>query len=205
MLDVEGVLTPEIWVAVADEFNISRLRRTTQDEPDYAALMAGRIAALAEHNIGLADIQRVIAKLTPIDGASQFLDELRRTTQVILLSDTFEQFIGPLMAQLGHPTILCHSLDIEADRIVGFTPRLTSQKKRAVEVFQAMGYHVVAAGDSFNDLEMIDAADVGMLFRAPVGICAERPDLECYDSYANFQEALKAALRGLGDSSSRCV
>ncbi len=193
MLDVEGVLTPEIWVAVSDALDIAQLRRTTQDEPDYNALMAGRIAALTEHNVSLADIQSVIAQLTPLDGARQFLDELRGSTQVILLSDTFEQFIGPLMDQLGRPTILCHSLDVSEGRIVGFTPRVVGQKRQAVEAFRAMGYRVVAAGDSFNDLEMIDAADLGMLFRAPVGICAQRQDLDCHDSYEDFLTALSAA------------
>ena len=183
VLDVEGVLTPEIWIAVADRFGADELRRTTKDEPDYAKLMQGRIDTLAGLGLGLSDIQGVIAQLEPLDGAKDFLDRLRSVTQVVLLSDTFEEFIGPLMAKLGFPTILCHRLQGVDDRIVGFVPRIENQKMAAVHGFQAMNYRVVAAGDSFNDLNMIDAADAGFLFRSPPAIVAQRSDLAAFETY----------------------
>ncbi|MCB0992940.1 MAG: bifunctional phosphoserine phosphatase/homoserine phosphotransferase ThrH [Acidimicrobiales bacterium] len=183
VLDVEGVLTPEIWIAVADRFGADELRRTTKDEPDYAKLMQGRIDTLAGLGLGLSDIQGVIAQLEPLDGAKDFLDRLRSVTQVVLLSDTFEEFIGPLMAKLGFPTILCHRLQVVDDRIVGFVPRIENQKMAAVHGFQAMNYRVVAAGDSFNDLNMIDAADAGFLFRSPPAIVAQRSDLAAFETY----------------------
>lgn len=183
VLDVEGVLTPEIWIAVADRFGADELRRTTKDEPDYAKLMQGRIDTLADLGLGLSDIQGVIAQLEPLDGAKEFLDRLRSVTQVVLLSDTFEEFIGPLMAKLGFPTILCHRLQVVDDRIVGFVPRIENQKMAAVHGFQAMNYRVVAAGDSFNDLNMIDAADAGFLFRSPPAIVAQRSDLAAFETY----------------------
>lgn len=183
VLDVEGVLTPEIWIAVADRFGADELRRTTKDEPDYAKLMQGRIDTLADLGLGLSDIQGVIAQLEPLDGAKDFLDRLRSVTQVVLLSDTFEEFIGPLMAKLGFPTILCHRLQVVDDRIVGFVPRIENQKMAAVHRFQAMNYRVVAAGDSFNDLNMIDAADAGFLFRSPPAIVAQRSDLAAFETY----------------------
>ena len=183
VLDVEGVLTPEIWIAVADRFGADELRRTTKDEPDYAKLMQGRIDTLAGLGLGLSDIQGVIAQLDPLDGAKDFLDRLRSVTQVVLLSDTFEEFIGPLMAKLGFPTILCHRLQVVDDRIVGFVPRIENQKMAAVHGFQAMNYRVVAAGDSFNDLNMIDAADAGFLFRSPPAIVAQRSDLAAFETY----------------------
>lgn len=192
-LDVEGVLTPEIWIALADTLKIDSLRRTTQDESDYGVLMQGRIDALAEHGITMEQIQTVIATLSPLDGAREFLDSLRTQVQVVLLSDTFEDFIGPLMAQLGQPTILCHSLLISDSRIVGFEPRLDSQKKAAVEAFRSMNYAVIAAGDSYNDLEMLDAANRGLLFRAPDAISQQRPDLESVHSYAELTEAIHTA------------
>ena len=183
VLDVEGVLTPEIWIAVADRFGADELRRTTKDEPDYAKLMQGRIDTLAGLGLGLSDIQGVIAQLEPLDGAKDVLDRLRSVTQVVLLSDTFEEFIGPLMAKLGFPTILCHRLQVVDDRIVGFVPRIENQKMAAVHGFQAMNYRVVAAGDSFNDLNMIDAADAGFLFRSPPAIVAQRSDLAAFETY----------------------
>jgi len=167
VLDVEGVLTPEIWIAVAEATGVEELRRTTKDEPDYNKLMAGRIAALDANNVCLSDIQRIIGGLDPLPGAAEFMDELRARTQVVLLSDTFEQFISPLMAKLGHPTILCHRLDVVDDCIVQFEPRIVDQKRRAVEAFRSLNFRVIAAGDSFNDLSMIDAAHVGFLFKAP--------------------------------------
>jgi phosphoserine/homoserine phosphotransferase len=192
VLDVEGVLTPEIWIALADTYAIPELRRTTKDEPDYQLLMQGRIDALAEHGITIEGITKVISTLSPLEGAREFLDELRAESQVILLSDTFEQFIAPLMTQLGNPTILCHSLQIDvAGNIVAFAPRVPDQKRRAVEAFKSMNYTVIAAGDSFNDLSMIDAADHGFLFRAPPAIAAERSDLEALEGYDELLEALR--------------
>lgn len=194
VLDVEGVLTPEIWLAVADRFGADELRRTTKDEPDYAKLMQGRIDALQARGLGLSDIQAVIAELEPLDGAKDFLDELRSVTQVVLLSDTFEEFIGPLMAKLGYPTILCHRLQVADDVIVGFVPRVVNQKQAAVRAFQAMNYRVIAAGDSFNDLNMIDAADYGFLFRSPPAIAASRSDLSAFVAYDDLFDALSAAM-----------
>lgn len=194
VLDVEGVLTPEIWIALATEFGIDVLRRTTKDEPDYARLMQGRIDALAAHDITIQQIQKVIETLEPLTGAHAFLDQLRSETQVVLLSDTFEQFIGPLMAQLDWPAILCHRLTIdETGRIAAFRPRVEEQKREAVRAFQSMNYRVFAAGDSFNDLKMIDAADVGFLFKAPAAIAAERPDLAAFDDYDDLLDALRSA------------
>ncbi|MFV2039344.1 MAG: bifunctional phosphoserine phosphatase/homoserine phosphotransferase ThrH [Acidimicrobiales bacterium] len=192
-LDVEGVLTPEIWVALADAFDIAALRRTTQHESNYRLLMQGRIDTLTQHEITVPQIRAVIAELRPLDGAKGFLDSLRREVQVVLLSDTFEQFIGPLMAQLSYPTILCHRLDISDSRIVGFEPRIEHQKQRAVEGFRAMNFAVVAAGDSYNDLHMLDAADRGLLFAAPESIRRERADLQALDSYAELTAAIRAA------------
>lgn len=194
VLDVEGVLTPEIWIALATEFGIDSLRRTTKDEPDYAKLMQGRIDALTEQNITIEQIQKVIGTLEPLPGAHAFLDELRSETQVVLLSDTFEQFIAPLMAQLDWPAILCHRLTIdETGRILAFTPRIDEQKRAAVHAFQSMNFTVFAAGDSFNDLKMIDAADVGYLFKAPPAIAAERSDLDAYEEYDELLDALRRA------------
>ncbi len=199
VLDVEGVLTPEIWIALADEYDIAALRRTTKDEPDYQLLMQGRIDVLSEHGITIDRIQKVIEGLEPLEGAKTFLDALRAETQVLLLSDTFEQFISPLMAQLGHPTILCHRLEIDVDgRIIAFRPRVLDQKRRAVEAFQAMNYRVFAAGDSFNDLAMIDAAESGFLFRAPASIAADRSDLEAFVDYDDLLGALRTARAELG-------
>ncbi len=190
VLDVEGVLTPEIWIAVADKTGIEALRRTTKDEPNYQKLMNDRIEALDDAGVTLSDIQAVIAQLQPLDGASEFLDRLRASVQVVLLSDTFEQFISPLMAQLNQPTILCHRLDVTDDRIVSFTPRIENQKRHAVEAFQAMNYFVAAAGDSFNDLAMIDQADAGFLFRSPAAIQESRPDLAAFEDYDDLYRAL---------------
>ena len=196
-LDVEGVLTPEIWHALAAEFEVPELRRTTQDEPDYGVLMQGRIDILSEHDITIDRIQKVIADLAPLDGAKDFLDGLRSEMQVVLLSDTFEQFIGPLMDQLGRPAILCHHLDIADGRVTGFTPRIDNQKLVAVEAFKAMNYAVISAGDSFNDIHMIDAAHVGFLFRAPEWIRLERDDLQAFDAYDDLTAAILAARSSL--------
>lgn len=190
MLDVEGVLTPEIWIAVADATGVQELRRTTKDEPDYNKLMAGRIAALGSSGVCLSDIQQIIGGLDPLDGAVEFLDELRARTQVVLLSDTFDQFISPLMAKLGNPTILCHSLDVVDDCIINFEPRIADQKRCAVDAFRSLNFRVIAAGDSFNDLSMIDAAHVGFLFKAPDRIRQERTDLRAFDTYPELLAAI---------------
>lgn len=190
VLDVEGVLTPEIWIAVANETGVEALRRTTKDEPDYDKLMMGRIEALNANGVCLSDIQRIIGGLDPLPGAAEFLDELRARTQVVLLSDTFEQFISPLMAKLGNPTILCHRLDVVDDCVVNFTPRIADQKRCAVEAFHSLNYRVIAAGDSFNDLSMIDAADVGFLFKAPQRIRDDRSDLRAFDTHPELLAAI---------------
>lgn len=190
VLDVEGVLTPEIWIAVAEATGIDELRRTTKDEPDYDKLMAGRIAALGANDVCLSDIQQIIGGLDPLPGASEFLDELRNRTQVVLLSDTFEQFIAPLMAKLRHPTILCHRLDVVDDCVVHYEPRVPDQKRRAVEAFRSLNYRVIAAGDSFNDLSMIDAAHVGFLFKAPQRIRDDRSDLRAFDTHPELLAAI---------------
>lgn len=190
-LDVEGVLTPEIWIAISNFFSVEELKRTTKDEPDYQLLMNQRISLLHKHNISIADIQKVIATLDPLQGALQFLNKLREQFPVVLLSDTFEQFIGPLMQKLGNPLILCHSLEInEVGTIVDFSQRTPNQKFHSVRAFQDLNYKVVAAGDSYNDLSMIDAANTGFLFRAPEKVRLERHDLKCFDEYNDLFEAI---------------
>lgn len=193
-LDVEGVLLPEIWIAVAERTGIDGLRRTTRDEPDYDALMRGRLALLDEHRLTMSAITDVIAGLCPLDGAVDFLDALRARTQVILLSDTFAQFAKPLMAQLHWPTIFCHDLVVVEDRIVGYRLRMPDQKRQAVQAFGDLGYRVVAAGDSYNDTSMLLAADAGFLFRAPEPVKAEFPQLEAFATYAELTAAIEAAL-----------
>jgi phosphoserine / homoserine phosphotransferase len=189
-LDVEGVLLPEIWIAVAERTGIEELRRTTRDEPDYDVLMRGRLDLLAQNGLGLAAITTVIGELTPLPGAVEFLDGLRSRTPVILLSDTFAEFAGPLMDQLGRPTILCHNLVLDGDRIVGYRLRMADQKRHAVEAFRALGYRVLASGDSYNDVSMLLAADAGFLFRAPDRVRAEFPQLPAYDTYDDLAAAL---------------
>ena len=197
-LDVEGVLTPEIWIAVADEFGIDGLKRTTKDEPDYQLLMDSRIELINANNISLQDIQSVIASLSPLDGAFDFLNELRSRVSVVLLSDTFEEFIQPLMAQLSNPLILCHRLIVGTNgAITGFVERIPNQKFHAVRSFQELNYRVLAAGDSYNDLSMIDQADAGLLFRAPEHVRSERSDLICHDDYSD----LLTSIQGFIDSS----
>jgi phosphoserine/homoserine phosphotransferase len=191
-LDVEGVLVPEIWIAVAERTGIEALRRTTRDEPDYDVLMRGRLRLLDEHGLTLSLIAEVIDGLGPLPGAREFLDELRSRTQVVLLSDTFEQFARPLMRQLGWPTLLCHRLVVDDDRIVGYALRMADQKRHAVRAFQALNYRVVAAGDSYNDTAMLLAADVGFLFHAPDNVRAEFPQLPALDDY----DALLAQILG---------
>ena len=190
-LDVEGVLLPEIWIAVAERTGIEELRRTTRDEPDYDVLMQYRLDLLERHGLSMSAITKVIAELSPLPGAAEFLDELRARTQVVLLSDTFAEFAGPLMAQLGWPTILCHNLVVTDDRIVGYRLRMADQKRHAVVAFQSLGYRVLASGDSYNDVSMLLAADAGFLFRAPDRVKAEFPQLPAFETY----EELGAALR----------
>ncbi len=193
-LDLEGVLVPEIWVAVADRTGIDALRRTTRDEPDYDVLMRYRLDVLDEHGLTMSLVQDVIAGLEPLPGAKAFLDELRARTQVIILSDTFEQFAAPLMRQLGMPTVFCHRLVVEDDRIVDYRLRQPDQKQCSVKAFQSLEYKVIAAGDSYNDTTMLGAADVGFLFRAPENVIAEFPQFRAMTGYDELFDALTAEL-----------
>jgi phosphoserine/homoserine phosphotransferase len=195
-LDLEGVLTPEIWIAVAESSGVAELRRTTRDEPDYDALMRGRLALLAEHGLTMSRITDVIASLDVLAGAREFLDELRTVTQVVILSDTFEQFALPFMRQLGMPTILCHRLVVADDRIVDYRLRQHDQKRHAVEAFRGLNYRVVAAGDSYNDASMLGAADVGFWFHAPATIAAQFPQFGAVDSYDDLLAAIRGAISG---------
>lgn len=191
-LDVEGVLVPEIWIAVADRTGIDGLRRTTRDEPDYDVLMRYRLDLLAQHDLTMSLIEDVIAGLKPLDGAVAFLDELRSRTQVVLLSDTFEQFARPLMRQLGWPTVLCHRLVVDDDRIVDYALRQPNQKQHAVEALRSLNYRVVAAGDSYNDTTMLGAADAGYLFHAPANVIAEFPRFPALDTYDDLLAAISS-------------
>jgi phosphoserine/homoserine phosphotransferase len=182
-LDMEGVLTPEIWIAVADHTGVDALRITTRDEPDYQKLMDRRIQVLAENDVTLTNIRDVIKKLKILDGARDFLDELRSKYQVVLLSDTFEQFADCFMEQLGRPHLLCHRLDVEHDLIVRFRPRVNDPKCRAVGMYQGLNYHVTAAGDSYNDVTMLKAADAGCLFKYAPGLPEQFPELSTADTY----------------------
>ena len=193
-LDLEGVLVPEIWIAVAERTGIEALRRTTRDEPDYDVLMRGRLALLHEHGLTMTTIAEVIGSLAPLEGAREFLDRLRDRTQVVILSDTFEQFGAPLMRQLGMPTILCHQLVVDQDRIVDYRLRLADQKRLAVEAFRTLNYRVVAAGDSYNDAAMLHAADAGFWFHAPPAIQEQFPDFAATESYDELYAAIVAAL-----------
>jgi phosphoserine/homoserine phosphotransferase len=194
-LDVEGVLIPEIWIAVAERAGIEALRRTTRDEPDYDVLMRGRLELLDQHGLGMTDVAEVIATLSPLDGAAAFLAELRSRTQVILLSDTFEEFARPLMAQLGWPTVLCHRLEVDGqDRIVDYRLRQPDQKRKAVAALQGLNYRVVAAGDSYNDTTMLAAADHGFLFRAPDNVIREFPQFPALTEYDDLLERATALL-----------
>lgn len=191
---MEGVLTPEIWIAVAEKTGIPDLRRTTRDEPDYDKLMRGRLALLDQHGLKLSDIQRVIGMLQPLPGAREFLDELRAAVQVIILSDTFEQFATPLLRQLGWPTLLCHRLVVEQDRIVNYQLRVPEQKQRAVAALKLLNYHVIAAGDSFNDTAMLTEAHVGFLFRAPDNVKVQFPQFQAVDTYADLGLLIQGAM-----------
>jgi len=191
---MEGVLTPEIWIAVAEKTQIPELRRTTRDEPDYDKLMRGRLALLDRHGLKLSDIQNVIGTLRPLDGAKEFLDELRPLVQVVILSDTFEQFATPLLRQLGWPTLLCHRLIVEYDRIVNYRLRVPDQKKKAVAAFKSLNYHVISAGDSFNDTAMLSEADVGFLIHAPENVKEQFPQFKAVESHADLLKLIKGAM-----------
>jgi phosphoserine / homoserine phosphotransferase len=190
-LDLEGVLVPEIWIAFAEKTGISELRLTTRDIPDYDELMRGRLAILHRHGLKLPDIQEVIATLAPLDGARAFLDELRSFTQVIILSDTFGEFAQPLMRQLGWPTIFCHSLVVKDGVIENYTLRQPNQKQASVAAFQSLHYQVLAAGDSFNDITMLQQADAGFLFHAPESIREKFPEFPAFDRYEDLMAAIK--------------
>lgn len=194
-LDVEGVLLPEIWIAFSEATGIPELRRTTRDEPDYAKLMQFRLGILRERGLGLARIQEVIATIDPLPGARAFLDELRTLTQVILISDTFEQFAKPLMAKLGWPTLFCNTLEVGPDgMITGYKMRVAQSKLATVKALQAIGFDTIASGDSYNDLAMILASRRGFLFRSTEKIKADHPELPAFEEYADLLAAIKAAL-----------
>jgi len=191
---MEGVLTPEIWIAVAEKTGIKELRRTTRDEPDYDVLMRGRLKILDQHGLKLSDIQGVIASLSPLEGAREFLDALRVRVQVIILSDTFEQFASPLIRQLGWPTLLCHRLIVEKDRITGYQLRLSEQKQKAVAAFKLLNYNVIAAGDSFNDTAMLIEAHTGFLFRAPDNVKKQFPQFKAVEEYSELSDLVDGAM-----------
>ena len=194
-LDLEGVLVPEIWIAFAEASGIPELKRTTRDEPDYDKLMKYRLKILKEHGLGLKEIQETIAKIDPIPGAKEFLDELRSMTQVIILSDTFEQFAKPLMEKLGWPTIFCNTLEVaENGEITGFKMRCEQSKLTTVKGLQSIGYETIAAGDSYNDLGMILNSKAGFLFKSTEQIKADHPELPAYEEYGEFLAAIKAVL-----------
>ncbi len=195
-LDLEGVLTPEIWIDVAKRTGIDALRITTRDEPDYDVLMKRRIEILDGHDLGLADIQKVIAGMAPLEGARDFLDWLRERFQVMILSDTFYEFAAPLMAQLGWPTLFCHRLEIgTGGRIIGYQLRLADQKRLGVEALQRLNFRVIAAGDSYNDTAMLSAADAGILFRPPENVIREFPQFPVTRSYDELRDAFRSASR----------
>ncbi|MBC8128316.1 MAG: bifunctional phosphoserine phosphatase/homoserine phosphotransferase ThrH [Gloeobacteraceae cyanobacterium ES-bin-144] len=193
-LDMEGVLTPEIWIALAEKTGIPELRLTTRDEPDYDVLMRGRLAVLDQHGLKLSDIQNVIATLEPLAGAKEFLDELRAMVPVVILSDTFEQFATPLLCKLGWPMILCHSLVVKDDHIADYQLRIREQKREAVAAFKKMNYHVISAGDSYNDTTMLIEADVGFLIHAPDNVKQQFPQFKALESHADLLREIKHAI-----------
>ena len=194
-LDLEGVLVPEIWIAFAEESGIPELKRTTRDEPDYDKLMNWRLGILKEHGLGLKEIQETIAKIDPLPGAKEFLDKLRETTQVIIISDTFTQFAAPLMKKLGWPTIFCNTLEVADDgTITGFRMRCEQSKLSTVKALQSVGFETIASGDSHNDLGMIQASKAGFLFRSTEQIKKDYPQLEAFEEYDDLFEAIKKAL-----------
>ena len=194
-LDMEGVLVPEIWIAFSKASGIPELSRTTRDEPDYDKLMQFRLNILKEHGLGLKEIQDVIATIDPLDGAKEFLDELRSLTQVIILSDTFTQFAGPLIKKLGMPTIFCNTLEVaESGAITGYRMRIANSKLSTVKALQSIGFETIAAGDSFNDLAMIKASKAGFLFRTTEQIKKDYPEYPAFEEFDDFLAAIKAAL-----------
>jgi len=193
-LDMEGVLTPEIWIAVAEKTGIPELRRTTRDEPDYDRLMKFRLNLLDRHGLKLSNIQQVIGALRPLEGALDFLRELRAVSPVIILSDTFEEFAQPLLRQLEWPTLLCHKLEVVDDRIVNYRLRIDDQKKRTVTALRKLNYNVVAAGDSFNDTAMLMEANVGYLFRSPANVQEQFPQFKAVEEYVNLFRLIKEAM-----------
>ncbi len=194
-LDMEGVLVPEIWIAFSEATGIPELRRTTRDEPDYDKLMKFRIGILKEHKLGLKEIQNVIATIDPMEGAKEFLDELRSITQVLILSDTFEQFAMPLMKKLDYPTIFCNSLEVASDgEITGYKMRCEKSKLTTVKALQSIGFETIASGDSFNDLAMIQASKAGFLFKSTEKIKADYPDIPAFEEYDDLLNAIKNAL-----------
>ena len=194
-LDLEGVLVPEIWIAFAEASGIPELKRTTRDEPDYDKLMAYRIAILKEHGLGLKEIQETIAKINPLEGAKEFLDNLRAKTQVIIISDTFTQFAKPLMEKLGWPTIFCNTLEVaDNGEITGFKMRVEKSKLSTVKALQSVGFETIAAGDSYNDLGMILASKKGFLFKSTEQIKKDNPQLEAYEEYDDLYNAIVKAL-----------
>ncbi|MGN0473283.1 MAG: bifunctional phosphoserine phosphatase/homoserine phosphotransferase ThrH [Lachnospiraceae bacterium] len=195
-LDLEGVLVPEIWIAFAEASGIPELKRTTRDEPDYDKLMKWRIGILKEHGLGLKEIQDTIATIDPMPGAREFLDKLRELSQVIIISDTFEQFAGPLMKKLGYPTIFCNSLEVaENGEITGFRMRCEKSKLTTVRALQSIGYDTIASGDSHNDLGMIEASKAGFLFRTTDQIRKEYPQYPAYETYDELFDAIRAAMK----------
>lgn len=194
-LDLEGVLVPEIWIAFAGASGIPELKRTTRDEPDYDKLMKWRIGILREHGLGLPEIRKTIAGIDPMPGAREFLDELRGITQVIIISDTFTQFAGPLMEKLGRPTIFCNSLEVAEDgAITGYRMRIANSKLATVKALQSIGFATIASGDSHNDLGMIQASKAGFLFRTTERIKKDYPDIPAYETYDELMAAIKKAL-----------
>ncbi|MEE3392082.1 MAG: bifunctional phosphoserine phosphatase/homoserine phosphotransferase ThrH [Lachnospiraceae bacterium] len=193
-LDLEGVLVPEIWIAFSKASGIPELKRTTRDEPDYNKLMNWRLGILKEHGLGLKEVQDVIAAIDPMPGAREFLDELRSLCQVIIISDTFTQFAGPLMKKLGMPTIFCNSLEVKGNEITGFRMRIPDSKLNTVKALQSIGFETIASGDSYNDLGMIQNSKAGFLFRSTDKIKADYPDIPAFEEYSELLGAIKGVL-----------
>ncbi len=193
-LDMEGVLVPEIWIAFAEKTGTPEFKKTTRDEPDYDKLMKYRIDLLKQHGLGLREVQDVIAEIDPMDGAKDFLDELRSITQVIILSDTFEQFATPLMKKLNWPTIFCNTLEVNGNEITGYQMRVQDSKRTTVKALQSIGFETIASGDSFNDLGMIQESKAGFLFKSTDAIKAAHPEIPAYETYDELLAAIKRAL-----------
>jgi len=194
-LDLEGVLVPEIWIAVAEKTGIRELRLTTRDIPDYDMLMKGRLNLLDQHGLKLSDIQQVISTMQPMEGGREFLEQLRSMTPVIILSDTFEEFANPLMRQLDWPTLFCHKLEVEKDRIINYRLRITNQKARTVAALKALNYHVISSGDAFNDTAMLMEANAGFFFRAPPAVQKQFPQFKAVESYAELMGLIRDAMK----------